>query len=40
LCGIKNFLAKDKEDETVDLLYVTRKASSEIEIKKKTGKRR
>ena len=39
LCGIKNVLAKDKEDETVDLLYVTtRKASSEMKIKKTTGK--
>jgi hypothetical protein len=38
-CGIHNVLAKDKVDETVDILYVTtRKASIEIEIKKATGK--
>jgi len=41
LFGIKNILAEDKVDETVDLIYVTtRKALSEIEIKKKTGKMR
>jgi hypothetical protein len=35
----KNALSEDKVDETVDLIYVTtRKASSETEIKKKTGK--
>jgi len=39
MCGIQNVLAKDKVDETVDILYVTtRKVSSEIEIKKTTGK--
>jgi hypothetical protein len=35
LCGIHNVLAKDKVDESVDILYVTiRKASSQMEIKK------
>ena len=39
MCGIKNSLLADKVDATVDLIYdTTRKASSEIEIKKKTGK--
>jgi hypothetical protein len=39
LYGIHNVLAKDKVNETVDILYVTtRKASSQLEIKKTTGK--
>jgi hypothetical protein len=33
-CGIHNVLAKDKVNETVDILYVTtRKALSQMEIK-------
>jgi len=39
LCGIQDVLAKGKIHETVDILYVmTRKASSEMEIIKTSGK--
>jgi hypothetical protein len=39
LCGIHNVLAKDKVDEKVDILYVTtRKASSQMEIKRQRGR--
>jgi hypothetical protein len=37
--GIKDVIAKGKVDKTVYILYVTtRKASSEMEINKTTGK--
>jgi hypothetical protein len=38
-CGIQSVLAKDKVNESFEILYVTtRKGSSEMEIKKTTGK--
>jgi hypothetical protein len=39
LCGKQNVLAKDKSDETVDILHVTtRKEPAEMENKKTKGK--
>ena len=40
MCGIQEVIAKGKVDETVDMLCVTtRKALSEMELKKRMGKK-